>query len=322
MPPSPDFQYDVFLSYHTSDKPHVRRLAEQLHTAGLRVWFDEWVILPGDDIYLSVERGLEASRTMVLCLSSAALDSEWVSLERSTVLFRQPCNASRRFIPLLLADCKLPDTLRRYRHVDFRQQTPAALNELLSACHGGEKRAMPQTDDSRIVDRPINLGFDGAVERGFPHGWFDSQGHVAGASTDYDIRVVTRKGASSGRCLSLRKESAERGEFASVMQRFRASHLAGRVVRLEGELKTDDVRGWAGLWMRADGDDEPNLFFDNMSGHSLKGTTDWSRHAVEGKLPSLTTWLNIGIVFSGSGTVSADNLSLRVWSPSGTWEDV
>jgi len=46
-----------------------------------------------------------------------------VELERSTVLFRDPSNEGRRFIPLLLADCKLPDTLRRYKYVDFRTLT-------------------------------------------------------------------------------------------------------------------------------------------------------------------------------------------------------
>jgi len=34
---------------------------------------DDWVIKPGDDIYLAIERGLEASRTLVLCLSPTAL---------------------------------------------------------------------------------------------------------------------------------------------------------------------------------------------------------------------------------------------------------
>ncbi len=108
-----EFQYDVFLSYNQADKPRVRRLAERMRAAGLRVWFDEWFIQPGDDIYLAIERGLEAARTLVLCLSPAALGSDWVGLERSTVLFRDTANAGRRFIPLLLADCKLPDALRR-----------------------------------------------------------------------------------------------------------------------------------------------------------------------------------------------------------------
>jgi hypothetical protein len=109
-----EFLYDIFLSHNAGDKPRVRRLAKQLQEAGLRVWFDEWVIRPGDDIYLQIERGLETSRTLILCMSAAAFGSDWVSLERSTALFRDPINKTRRFIPLLLLDCVLPDTLRRY----------------------------------------------------------------------------------------------------------------------------------------------------------------------------------------------------------------
>jgi hypothetical protein len=131
---SSEFQYDVFLSHNSADKPRVRRLAERLRAANLRVWFDEWVIQPGErpspvgrervaegrvrERELAIERGLEASRTLVLCLSPAPLASDWVGLERSTdgrgnLPFRDPGNAGRRFIPLLLADCTLPDTLRR-----------------------------------------------------------------------------------------------------------------------------------------------------------------------------------------------------------------
>ena len=116
------FTYDVFLSHNTRDKPRVRKLAERLRDAGLRVWFDEWVIEPGDDIYLAIERGLEAARVQVLCLSPAALGSDWVTLERNTALFRDPTNAGRRFIPLLLADCELPDTLRRYSTWTFARK--------------------------------------------------------------------------------------------------------------------------------------------------------------------------------------------------------
>ena len=41
---SEPFQYDVFLSHNAQDKPRVRRLAERLKAAGVRVWWDEWVI--------------------------------------------------------------------------------------------------------------------------------------------------------------------------------------------------------------------------------------------------------------------------------------
>lgn len=147
------FTYDVFLSHNTKDKPRVRALAEKLRIAGLRVWFDEWVLKPGDDIYLAIERGLEAARAQVLCLSPAALGSEWVTLERSTVLFRDPTNAGRRFIPLLLSDCELPDALRRYKYVDYRRKTKAAFTELLAACQA-EAESAPLTQKVKPTKKP------------------------------------------------------------------------------------------------------------------------------------------------------------------------
>lgn len=129
-----EFAYDVFLSHNSMDKPFVRRLAERLRDEGLRVWFDEWAIKPGDDIFLAIETGLQESRTQVLCLSQEALGSGWVKLERSTVLFRDPTNIGRRLIPVLLSDCTLPDTLRRYKYIDFRRETDEAFTCLLTAC--------------------------------------------------------------------------------------------------------------------------------------------------------------------------------------------
>ncbi|MCX6374846.1 MAG: toll/interleukin-1 receptor domain-containing protein, partial [Armatimonadetes bacterium] len=45
-----DFTYDVFLSHSSKDKAVVRTLVERLRADGLRVWFDEWEIAPGDSI--------------------------------------------------------------------------------------------------------------------------------------------------------------------------------------------------------------------------------------------------------------------------------
>jgi hypothetical protein len=105
------FPYDVFLSHNQADKPRVRRLAERLRAANLRVWFDEWSIQAGDspspvggkrvaegrvrDQEPAIERGIEASRTLVLCLSPTALGSNWGRLERSTMQAQSLSNRSR-----------------------------------------------------------------------------------------------------------------------------------------------------------------------------------------------------------------------------------
>ncbi len=88
------FLYDVFLSHNAQDKPRVRRLAERLKQAGLRVWFDEWNVRSGDIIALKVDEGLEQSRVLLLCISPNALASGWVALERSTALATPPMKAA------------------------------------------------------------------------------------------------------------------------------------------------------------------------------------------------------------------------------------
>jgi deoxyribodipyrimidine photolyase-like uncharacterized protein len=75
-----DFAYDVFLSHSSKDTPAVRELAQRLKADGLRVWFDEWEIRPGDMIGRRIEEGLEASRVLVLAMSRHAFESEWATL--------------------------------------------------------------------------------------------------------------------------------------------------------------------------------------------------------------------------------------------------
>lgn len=128
------FDFDVFLSHNNADKPRVRRLAELLRDAGLRVWFDEWCVKSGDIIALKVEDGLDRSRVLLLCISPAAIQSGWVGLERSTAIHRDPTNAGRRFVPVLLGHCSLPDSLAKYKYVDARDDESCTLKEILAVC--------------------------------------------------------------------------------------------------------------------------------------------------------------------------------------------
>ena len=107
----------------------------------------------------------------VLCLSPAALGSKWVELERSTVLFRDPSNSGRRFVPLLLEECKLPDALRRYKYVDYRRKSKAAFDELVGACRGEVEVVppAPKVERSRKAGRPTEQAEPvGVFERELP----------------------------------------------------------------------------------------------------------------------------------------------------------
>ena len=53
------------------------------------------------------------------------------------------------------------------------------------------------------------------------------------------------------------------GGFGTLMQSFKADAYCSRRVRLSGFLRSEDVRNWAGLWMRVDGAKGEVLAFDN-----------------------------------------------------------
>ena len=142
-----EYRFDVFLSHNSQNKSYVRQLAIALRDTGLRVWFDEWTIQPGDDIYLEIERGIEASRNLILCMSKAAFDSDWVSLERSTSIFRDPSNKQRRFVPLLIQDCEIPDVIRRLLYIDGRILNDDTIEQIIQSCQINETHASRGQDN-------------------------------------------------------------------------------------------------------------------------------------------------------------------------------
>jgi glycogen(starch) synthase len=133
---SNSFTYDVFLSHSNNDKSVVRLIAEGLRSRGLRVWFDEWEIQPGEHIPTRIEEGLAQSRVLVLCVSAACDESDWAQLESSSYRFRDPLNKERRFIPLRLDDARVKGTLATFAYIQWNGAGRNALAELIAACRG------------------------------------------------------------------------------------------------------------------------------------------------------------------------------------------
>jgi len=136
------FEYGVFLSHSAKDKQAARALAERLKADGLKVTWDE--------------QNLKQARTLVLCMSPAYFDSEWGALEHYTLLFRDPTDAQRRFIPLLIADCTPPDVIAQFAYIDWRTPTDEAYKKLLATCRGEEVKEVlaaleEPTDQARMV---------------------------------------------------------------------------------------------------------------------------------------------------------------------------
>ena len=141
-----DFEYDVFLSHSSKDKAVVRDVADRLRGDGLRVWFDEWELRPGDSIPAKIEIGLERSRVLVLCMSAHAFGSDWAQLEAGTFRFRDPLNQERRFIPLRLDDAPIKGSLAQFLFINWLpQDREEEYAKLLEACRSTAKETMAET---------------------------------------------------------------------------------------------------------------------------------------------------------------------------------
>jgi len=192
-----DFKYDVFLSHSAKDKEVVRPLAERLRADGLRVWFDEWEIRPGDSIPAKIEEGLEQSRVLVLCMSANAFGSDWALLESQTLRFRDPLNKECRFIPLRLDDASIKGSLAQFVYIKWlpedREQEYATL---LEACWPPAKPSVFEADSAptQFAEKIIQFNHQGIYAYAFSP---DGRRALSGAK-DHTTRLWDLE---TGRCL-------------------------------------------------------------------------------------------------------------------------
>jgi len=160
------FTHDVFLSHSSKDKPVVHAVAERLRADGLRIWFDEWEIRPGDSIPAKVEDGLEQSRVLVLCMSTSAFGSDWAKLESYTFRFRDPLNKERRFIPLRLDDAPIKGSLSQFLYINWHEEDrEQAYAKLLEACRPPAKMQVAEAPSARgqIAEKAVHLDYEANI---------------------------------------------------------------------------------------------------------------------------------------------------------------
>ena len=156
------FKWDVFLSHSSHNKDVVREIANRLKSDGVKVWFDEWEIEPGDNIPVKIEDGLENSRVLLLFMSAEAFSSDWSQLESHTYRYRDPLNKERRFIPIRLDDSDIRGSLNQFRYIDWRDADKHSeiYQQLLAACNleKEEPASAPQNEADEIEQKTISLG--------------------------------------------------------------------------------------------------------------------------------------------------------------------
>lgn len=139
-------------------------------------------------------------------------------------------------------------------------------------------------------------------------GWTLSGSHPCNYKMGID-REIFHKGKASGFLKSFTVES--QGEFATMMQQFKAENYSGKRLKLSGFIKSKDVEGFCGFWMRVDDALGDVLQFDNMSDRPIVGDTEWNHYHIVLDVPENSAVIAFGVLLSGSGQVWIDELKFE-----------
>ena len=115
--------FDVFLSYNSSDRAAVIRLAERLKEHGIKVWLDVWELRPGFPWQEVLEEIIEKIHAAAVLVGEDGI-GPWQNREMRGFL-SEFVERGQPVIPVLLGNCpvapKLPFFLKQFTWVDLRE---------------------------------------------------------------------------------------------------------------------------------------------------------------------------------------------------------
>jgi len=170
---------------------------------------------------------------------------------------------------------------------------------LMPVCQAQEANAGKVTDQS---DLAAALSFETQPVGIMPGGWGGGP-----PGTIFADDKVFHGGRWSAR---IERNPDSPSNFSTITKSI-PMDFSGATVELRGFLRTEDVSGFVGMWMREDGE-APSLAFDNMQSRQLKGTTEWKEYSITLPIHPDAKQLFIGVLVAGTGKAWADDLQLLV----------
>jgi hypothetical protein len=139
-------------------------------------------------------------------------------------------------------------------------------------------------------------------------GWF-----IAGDKpASYTLANEPSPNADGSNIAYLKSKTTSVEGFGTMMQQFSPQQYLGKRVRVSASIRSENVRDWAGLWLRVDGENRDTLAFDNMQDRPIKGTTDWKRYEVVLDVSETARNLAMGVLLADGGQVWVDKFRIDV----------
>ena len=226
------FEFDVFLSHNSKDKPVVEQIARILRDGyELHVWLDKWNLVPGEGWQEALERGLNKSRSVAVFLGEAGFGN-WENEEWRVAVDSRVAKAKTRVIPVVLPGApdpsKMSAFLRRYAWVDLRTGYDA--KEKLYFLYCGIKGS-PPGDKATTLEIP-----DEILAVGQKRLTSNTGGIQGKTNLDRSQSVASKKTAASLRAITSAKEST----FSALITSISSEHfdeMKNQISQLEGHMR-------------------------------------------------------------------------------------
>lgn len=143
-----------------------------------------------------------------------------------------------------------------------------------------------------------------------PTGW-----HKAGSDPQSYNMGIDKGTAQDGKNAATIKSNTKKVKgFGTLMQSCTATKYLGKRIKMTGYVKSEEVKGWAGLWLRVDpaATGAKPLGFDNMGDRPIKKTTDWKKYEIILDVPANANNLAYGALLVRQGQIWFSNINFEI----------
>lgn len=111
-------EHHVFVSYRASDRAFAEGLHDRLDAVGLRVFLDQRELVPDDREAAHLQESLDRSRSGIVLVSRAWLESAWCRAAAAAMVTRATGHDEFRVVPLRIEDVEVPSILAAHATLD------------------------------------------------------------------------------------------------------------------------------------------------------------------------------------------------------------
>jgi hypothetical protein len=122
----------IFISHSSKDKPFVTKLAMDLVSRDIPVWFDKWELETGDSLIRRIYDSIDESSYLLIVLSSSSSKSKWVERELTAALTKEEQIKRTFVIPIKIDECPVPLSVADRLYADFTGSYLSALESLIA----------------------------------------------------------------------------------------------------------------------------------------------------------------------------------------------